>query len=68
QPAKLFFTVTAKGSLENIRLDRSSGYPSIDEKMLELLPQVPGKWIPAQNRNGENVAQELVVSFGLLGC
>lgn len=68
QPAKLYFTVTETGSLENIRLDQSSNYPAIDQRMIELLYKLTSSWIPAENENGQKVAQELVVSFGLLGC
>ncbi|WP_298497921.1 hypothetical protein [uncultured Algibacter sp.] len=68
KPAKLYFTVTKDGSINNIRLDNTSGYIEIDELMLELINTTPGGWIPATNIKGENVNQELVVSFGLLGC
>ncbi len=68
QPAKLFFTVTEKGTIDNVKLDRTSNYPSVDKKMIELITNTPGKWVPAENSNGEKVDQELVVSFGLMGC
>lgn len=68
KPAKLFFTVTKKGTIENIHLDRSSNYPEVDEVMIKLISEVPGTWIPAENIKGERVDQELVVSFGLMGC
>lgn len=68
QPAKLFFTVTKTGTIENIHLNRSSNYPEVDEVMIKLISKVPGTWIPAENAKGEKVDQELVVSFGLLGC
>jgi len=68
KPAKLFFTVTQKGTIENVKLDRSSGYPLVDETMIELITKTSGKWKPAENYNGEKVNQELVVSFGLMGC
>lgn len=68
KPAKLFFTVTKDGSIKNVRLDRSSGYPEVDEKMKVLIKQVPGTWLPAENAKGEKVDQELVVSFGTMGC
>ena len=68
QPAKLFFTVTREGTIENIRLDRSSGYPIVDKTMIELISEAPGDWVPAENSKGEKVNQELVVSFGLMGC
>jgi TonB family protein len=68
QPAKLYFTVTKNGNIENARLDRSSNYPFVDETMLDLIRKTTGKWTPAEDQDGKKVDQELVVSFGLLGC
>jgi TonB family protein len=68
QPAKLFFTVTKNGTVENIKLDRSSGYPMVDKIMIELINKTQKSWKPAENLQGDKVDQELVVSFGLLGC
>ncbi|MGB5499160.1 MAG: hypothetical protein WBM77_09555 [Maribacter sp.] len=68
QPAKLFFTVSQNGAIENVRLDRSSNYPAVDKKMIELITQAPGSWVPAENSKGQKVDQELVISFGLMGC
>ncbi|NQY28374.1 MAG: energy transducer TonB [Flavobacteriaceae bacterium] len=68
KPAKLYFTITKNGSIENVKLDRSSGYPLVDEKMIELINNTSGKWKPAENYKGEKIEQELVVSFGLMGC
>ena len=68
KPAKLFFTVTKKGTVENVYLDRTSGYPTVDKTMKELISNTPGTWEPAENTKGEKVDQELVVSFGLMGC
>ncbi|WP_347922358.1 hypothetical protein [Pontimicrobium sp. SW4] len=68
QAAKLLFTVTKKGTIENIRLDRTSNYPLVDKTMIELIKNSPGTWKPAENFEGKKVDQELVVSFGLMGC
>ena len=68
KPAKLYFTVTKDGTVNDVHLDRSSGYPNIDELMISLIMKTPGGWIPALNSKGETVNQELVVSFGLMGC
>tara|TARA_R110001632_G_scaffold37131_9_gene93951 strand:- start:1125 stop:1931 length:807 start_codon:yes stop_codon:yes gene_type:complete len=68
RPAKLFFTVTKNGMIENVKLDRTSGYPLVDKTMIELISTTQKDWKPAQNSKGEKVDQELVVSFGLLGC
>ena len=68
RPAKLYFTITKTGNIANIRLDNHSGYKKIDSTMENLLLQLPGKWQPAENDKGEKVDQELVISFGLVGC
>ena len=68
RPAKLFFTVTKNGLIENVHLDRTSGFQLVDKKMIELISTTQKDWKPAQNSKGEKVDQELVVSFGLLGC
>ena len=68
KPAKLYFTVTKDGTIENVNLDRSSNYPLVDKTMIELIKNTGKNWIPAENEKGEKVAQELVVSFGLIGC
>lgn len=66
--AKLTFTVGKDGRISNLELDNTSGYEHIDYAMLELLKNAPGKWLPAKNKQGETVDQELVVSFGRGGC
>jgi hypothetical protein len=68
QPAKLFFTVTKNGTIENVSLDRSSNFPAVDKKMIELISRTLRKWLPAENAKGEKVDQVLVLSFGLMGC
>ncbi len=68
QPAKLYFTVTKDGTIEQVKLDRTSGYPIVDKTMIELITKTETLWDPAENSKGERVDQELVVSFGLLGC
>ena len=68
QPAELFFTVTKNGTIKNVHLNRTSGYPAVDEKMIELINEYPENWTPAENVKGEKVDQVLVVSFGLRGC
>ena len=68
QAAKVFFTVTKNGTIEQVYQDRLSGYPELDQKMSELITNFPGTWEPAENSKGEKVDQELVVSFGLMGC
>ncbi len=68
QPAKLYFTVSKNGSITNVHLDRTSGFDHIDKTMVDLVNRLPSSWIPAENIQGEKVDQELVVSFGMVGC
>ena len=68
KPARLYFTVTKDGTIENLKLDSGSGYPEVDKKMMELITKTPGAWLPAKNSKAETVNQELVVFFGLMGC
>lgn len=68
KPGRLWFTITKEGELANAKLDSSCGYPALDEKMQELMENLPGKWEPAKNAAGEAVEQELVFFFGMQGC
>jgi hypothetical protein len=42
----------------------TTGYSSLDDKFIELIKNIPGLWIPAENSKGEHVDQELVFTFG----
>ncbi|WP_425236133.1 hypothetical protein [Ulvibacterium sp.] len=68
QPFKLVFTVTKNGTIENVKLDGTSGYFAIDYRMIDLILKAPGKWEPAENAKGEKVDQEQVVPLGPTGC
>jgi len=68
QPGRLFFTVSKNGVISDVTLGATSGYPAIDKKMIQLMYEAPGKWKPAENLKGEKVDQELVFSFGEVGC
>lgn len=65
---KISFVVTKTGGLGEVKLTSTSGYQSIDDKMISLIRQMPGSWEGATNAQGEKVDQELVFSFGLIGC
>lgn len=68
QPGKASFTVTPKGTIENVTLISTSGYFLVDNHMLDLLNSMPGKWKPATDSSGQKVEQELVFFFGIQGC
>ncbi|MFD2916328.1 hypothetical protein [Psychroserpens luteus] len=62
---KLSFIVTKEGIVSNVKHDAmTTGYPSIDEKFMELIKNIPGKWSPAENAKGEKMDYELVFTFG----
>ena len=68
QPGRVIFTVTKEGTIENVALTSTSGYPSVDDDLVELIRTIPGKWRPASNSNGEKVDQDLIFFFGTQGC
>ena len=62
---KISFIVTKNGIVTNVKHDAmTTGYASIDEKFINLLENIPGKWTPAENAKGEKMDQELVFTFG----
>lgn len=68
ESGKVFFTVTRNGTIDNVKVITDSGYESVDEKMVELISNVPGGWRPARNSIGEKVDQELVLFYGADDC
>ena len=68
QPGRIHLTISKEGILKNVELRSTSGNKAIDHKIIELISEAPGKWIPAENSEGDKVEQELVVFYGSLGC
>ena len=68
QPGKVFFTVTKKGTIANVKLNSTSGYTSVDEELIKIISNMPQKWNPAENSKGDKVDQEFVFFFGSEGC
>lgn len=67
-PGKLYFTLSKFGTISNVQLRSTSGYTLVDNKLMELILKTSGSWHPAKNAKGETVDQQLVVSFGNMGC
>ncbi len=65
---KLYFTISKEGKISNINLTSTGGFTELDNKMVEILNNLEGKWIPAKNAKGETVEQTLVIAFGVIGC
>lgn len=68
RPGKVDFTVSKSGGITNVRLNSTSGYPSVDEVLLQAVKNMSGSWTPATNNKGKNVDQEFMFSFGKGGC
>ena len=65
---KISFTVTKTGTISNINIESTCGYPSVDEKMMDLMNELPDVWNGATNGKGEKVIQTLFFSYGQTGC
>ncbi len=68
RPGKITFTVNQEGTVSDVRISVSSGYPALDQRVIELVHTLPGTWKPATNAAGDAVEQEFVFSFGTVGC
>lgn len=68
KPATISFAVTKKGTIENAKVNGTSGYPLVDKKLIELISNTSGTWMPAENTEGKKVVQALTISFGKMGC
>lgn len=68
KPGKVAFTISKKGMVTNVELTSTSGYESVDNKLVKLIKNMPGSWTPATNVAGDKVEQELIFFFGLEGC
>lgn len=68
KPGKVRFTVAKNGTIKDVKLVSTSGYPLVDDRLVDLVRNMPGKWNPAANSKGEKIDQELVFFFGIEGC
>ncbi len=67
-PGKVAFTITKKGEIKRVVTESACGQKDIDQKMIELVEKMPGKWQPAKNDKGKPIAQEFVLFYGMEGC
>ncbi|WCO00934.1 hypothetical protein [Psychroserpens ponticola] len=62
---KISFIITKKGEISNVKHDAmTTSYPTIDEKLIELIKNIPGEWTPAETALGEKIDYEFVFTFG----
>ena len=64
QFSSILFTVNKNGQVDNVRIDRTSGYNDIDDILVKIITGMP-KWNAAKNADGLNVSQEFQFNFGL---
>ncbi|MBX2877697.1 MAG: hypothetical protein KTR30_36595 [Saprospiraceae bacterium] len=62
------FTITKAGTINQVEMKSTSGYEAVDQVLIDLIKEMPGKWKPAIDANGNKIDQELVFFFGLEGC
>ncbi|NND63574.1 MAG: hypothetical protein HKN48_10340 [Flavobacteriaceae bacterium] len=68
KPGRIYFTITQDGKISNVKVNATCGFDSIDKLMINLIRFTSGKWESAKNAEGEKVNQDLVISFGRMGC
>jgi hypothetical protein len=68
KPGQVSFEVTKTGEIADIKLDSTCGFTEIDEEMMDLISNLPGKWQAASNEKGERINQQLTYFFGIQGC
>lgn len=68
EAARIRFTISTHGTVEDVKVIRASGLPSVDLNLINLIQNLPGEWEPARNVKGEKVAQPLTLFFGNRGC
>lgn len=65
---RIFFNVSDKGTITNVKLIETSNYADVDEALIKIVNDIPKKWKPAQDGSGKKVDQEFVFTFGQAGC
>ena len=65
---QLKFTVTAEGKVVDPALFSSCGYAEIDERVKQVVTELPGKWTPASTIGGNTISQDFFLFFGKMGC
>lgn len=65
---RIFFTVTHKGSIADVKMVETSNYSDVDKALIKIVKDIPRKWTPARTGKGEKVDQEFVFTFGRAGC
>ena len=65
---RIIFVVNNMGLVVGPELVKSSGYPDLDRAALQLIQSTPSAWLPAKDKKGTAISQEMVFTFGIGGC
>jgi hypothetical protein len=63
----VLFRINKNGDIENAQITKTSGDIETDILLLKVINNMP-KWIPAVDKNGQNVKQLFVFSVNKAGC
>lgn len=67
-PGKIRFVVTKNGKISEVSVEASCGYENVDNRLVEIVKDMPEKWEAAENAEGKKIDQELVFFYGQIGC
>lgn len=65
--ARVQFTISESGDVQNARLEKSTGDRATDQLLLNAINKMP-KWKPASTEQGEKVKQDFVFLIRETGC
>jgi hypothetical protein len=68
QAGKVTFTVGINGNVSEAILTSTSGSAELDDRVRDLILNMPMTWNPATDAKGLNVEQDFVFFFGIMGC
>ncbi len=61
------FVINEKGAIKNVELNWVNDIPDWGDQLLKVFEAMPN-WIPAQNVNGINVEQQIIIPFWNYDC
>lgn len=66
--ARVKFRVSEEGKIVKSEINAYSGNLEVDDILVNSVKKLEEEWIPAQNKKGEKVTQDLFFFFGMEGC
>ena len=68
KPARIQFTIGEDGTISGLEVEAGSGNKELDHKIMDLISNTNGDWIPAENASGKKVSQNMLIYYGIMGC